>query len=143
MPLLCWIGNVDRRGDFNREGSSSTMIHAHSGYAIGLAMTTYWCFALRLELVLYLYTRPKRSSLSLSFGCDLRFPSIVSWDSEIVELVLRQDVDSMKMKFAAAEASPFDVLPTGLTLLHVCTSYFPQRKSSADPKIASGHAKSI
>ena len=106
-------------------------------------MTTNWCFALRLELVLYLLARPKRSSLSLSFGCNLKFPSVVTWDSETVSLTLRGDVDSMKIKFAAGEASPFDVLPAGSTLLHVCPSHFPQRKSSAKVNTASCHAKSI
>lgn len=119
MPLLCWIGHVDRRGNSNREGSSSTGSHLHSGYAVGLAMTTYWCFALRLELVLYLSVWPKRRSLSLSFGCELKFPSVVTWDSEIVALALRGDVDCMKTRFAAGAASPFDVLPNGSTLLHL------------------------
>ena len=93
----------------------------HSGYALGLAMTTYWCFALRLELVLCLFVRPKRRGLSLSFECDLKFPSVVTWDSEIIALALRGDIDSMKIRFAAGAASPFDVLPNGSTLLHVCT----------------------
>lgn len=88
-------------------------------------MASYWCFALRLELVLYIFVRPKRPGLSLSFGCDLKFPNVITWDSEIVALSLRGDVDSMKMKFATAEASPFDVLPNGSTLLHVCTSHLP------------------
>ena len=129
MPLLYWIGHVNQRDYSNRETSSSTTVHLHSGYAIGLAMTTYWCFALRLELVLYLFVRPKRRSLSLSFGFDLRFPSIVTWDSEIVALALRGDVDGMKMKFSAGEASPFDVLPHGSTLLHVCTLHVPNETS--------------
>ena len=129
MPLLYWIGYVNRRGHPSRDGSSSTMVHLHSGYAIGLAMTTYWCFALRLELVLYLFVRPKRPSISLSFGCDLRFPSVVTWDSEVVALTLRGDVDNMKMKLAGGEASPFDVLPSGSTLLHVCSPHCPNEKA--------------
>lgn len=113
-------------GEYSNEKSlSSTMVHLHSGYAIGLAMTSYWCFALRLELVLYIFVRPKRPGLSLSLGCDLKFPNVITWDSEIVALSLRGDVDSMKIKFATAEASPFDVLPNCSTLLHVCTSHLP------------------
>ena len=92
-------------------------------------MTTYWCFALRLELVLYLFVRPKRPSISLSFGCSLRFPSVVTWDSEVVALALRGDVDNMKMKLAGGEASPFDVLPSGSTLLHVCTPHCLNEKA--------------
>lgn len=125
MPLLYWVGHVSRRGNPSRDDSTSTIVHLHSGYAIGLAMTTYWCFALRLELVLYLFVRPKRPSISLSFGCNLRFPSVVTWDSEVVALTLRGDVDNMKMKLAGGEASPFDVLPSGSTLLHVCTPHCP------------------
>lgn len=140
-PLLCWTGYVNRNENFGRKGSSSTRIHLHSGYAIGLAMTTYWCFALRFELVLYLYVRPRRRSLSLSFGCDLKFPSVVTWDSEIVALALGGDVDSMKTMFAAGGASPLDVLPSGSTLLHVCASHSPKQKSSAEFGIASCHAQ--
>lgn len=125
MPLLYWTGRVNRGEYSNEKSLSSTMVHLHSGYAIGLAMTSYWCFALRLELVLYIFVRPKRPGLSLSFGCDLKFPNVITWDSEIVALSLRGDVDSMKMKFATAEASPFDVLPNGSTLLHVCTFHLP------------------
>ena len=143
VPLLCWVGNVNRRGNFNEEGSTSTGIQLHSGYAIGFAMTTYWCFALRLELVLFLFMRPKRQSVSLSLGYELRFPSVVTWDSEIVALALRGDVDSMKMKFTAGAASPFDVLPNGSTLLHVCTSPFSERKALTDPGTAGYHAESI
>ncbi len=141
MPLLCWIGHVDWRRDLKRESSSPTRVHSHSGYAIGLAMTTYWCFALRLELVLYFWVRPKRRCLSLSFGCDIKFPSVVTWDSETVALALGGDVDGMKIRFGAGAASPFDVLPSGSTLLHVCASPFPQPYSSADLGTARCRAK--
>ena len=143
MPLLYWIGHVNRRGYPSRDGVSSTMVDLHSGYAIGIAMTTYWCFALRLELVLYLFVRPKSPSISLSFGCNLRFPSVVTCDSEVVALTLRGDVDKMKMKLAGGEASPFDVLPSGSTLLHVCTPQSPQRKSSAHGEQLAASEKSI
>ena len=122
MPLLCWIGHVNRREYSNEKKLSSAVVHCHSGYAIGLAMTGCWCLPLRLELLLYVYVRPKRPGIGLSFGCDLKFPSVITWDSETVELCLRGDVDSMKIKFATAGANPFDVLPNGSTLLHVSNS---------------------
>ena len=142
MPFLCWIGHVNRRGNFNEKGSSSTRTHLHSGYAIGFAVTTHWCFALRLELVLSLFVRPKKRGVSLSLGCELKFPRVVTWDSEIVALALRGDLDSMKVTFTAGTASPFDVLPNGSTLLHVCPSPFIQQKTSTDAGIASCHEKS-
>ena len=142
MPFLCWIGHVNRRGNFNDKGSSSTRTHLHSGYAIGFAVTTHWCFALRLELVLSLFVRPKRRSVSLSLGCELKFPRVVTWDSEIVALALRGDIDSMKVTFTAGTASPLDVLSNGSTLLHVCTSPFSRPKASTDAGIASCHEKS-
>ena len=122
VPLLCWIGHVDRRTTSSEKGSSLTRIHLHAGYAIGFAVTTYWCFALRLEFLIGVFVRPKRRSVSLSFGCELKFPSVVTWNSEIVGLALPGDVDSMKISFAARAASPFDVLSNGSTLLHVCIS---------------------
>ena len=142
MPFLCWIGHVNRRGNFSGKGSSSPRTHLHSGYAIGFAVTTHWCFALRLELVLSLFVRPKRRSVSLSLGCELKFPRVVTWDSEIVALALRGDVDSMKVVFKARTASPLDVLPNGSTLLHVCTFPYSQKKTSTDAGIASCHEKS-
>ena len=142
MPFLCWIGHVNRRGNFNDKGSSSTRTHLHSGYAIGFAVTTQWCSALRLELVLSLFVRPKRRSVSLSLRCELKFPRVVTWDSEIVALALRGDIDSMKVTFTAGTASPLDVLPNGSTLLHVCTSPFSRQKASTDAGIASCHEKS-
>ena len=129
MHFLCWIGHINRRGNFNEEGSSSTRTYLHSGYAIGFAATTHWCFALRLELVLFLFVRPKRRSVSLSLGCEFKFPRVVTWDSEIVALALRGDVDGMKLKFAAGTANPLDVLPSGSTLLHVCISLIFQIES--------------
>ena len=134
MPFLCWIGHVNRREDLNDNGSSSTRTHLHSGYAIGFAVTTHWCFALRLELVLSLFVRPKRRSVSLSLGCELKFPRVVTWDSEIVALALCGDVDSMKVTFTAGTASPHDVLPNGSTLLHVCTSPFPNTNPQLMPE---------
>lgn len=120
MALLCWIGHVNRIEYSNEKKPSSTVVHCHSGYAIGLAMTGCWCLPLRLELLLYVYVRPKRPGIGLSFGCDLKFPSVITWDSETIELCSRGDVDRMKIKFATAGANPFDVLPNGSTLLHVC-----------------------
>ena len=142
MPFLCWIGHVNRRGNLNDNSSSSTRTHLHSGYATGFAVTTHWCFALRVEVVLSLFVRPKRRSVSLSLGCELKFPRVVTWDSEIVALALRGDVDSMKVTFTAGTASPHDVLPNGSTLLHVCTVPFSQPKTSTDGGIASCHEKS-
>lgn len=126
MHLLFWVGHVNKVECCNEKTSSSAVVHLHSGYAIGLAMTSCWCLALRLELLLYIFVRPKRSGIGLSFDCDLKFPSVIFWDSEAVAFCLCGDVDSMKRKFATAEANPFEVLPNGSTLLHVCTSQLSQ-----------------
>lgn len=122
MSILCWIGHANRKECSDEKKLSSAVVQVHSGYAIGLVISSCWCLALRLELLLYMFVRPGRRGIGISFGCDLKFPSVITWDSETVALCLRGDVERMKMKFAAAEANPFDILPNGSTLLHVCIS---------------------
>ena len=126
MHLLCLVGHVNRAEYPNEKTPSSAVVHLHSGYAIGLAMTGCWCLALRLELMLYIFVRPKRAGIGLSFDCDLKFPSGIFWGSETVALCLCGDVDSMMKKFVTGEANPFNMLPNGSTVLHVCTSQLPQ-----------------
>ena len=132
IPLLFWLGHVKQQERSNIESPSSVNVHLHSGYAVGFAMTIYWCFALRLELIFYLVARTKNRSLNAYFGYNLRFPSVVNWDSETVVFALNGDVDSMKMKLAAGEANPSDVVPNGSSLLHVCTCRSVQQTSSAN-----------
>ena len=142
VPILWWTGLINPQDAINRAKPAYRTNPSHSGYAIGLAMTTYWCFALRLEIVLYLFATPKMSAVSLSLRCDLKFPRIVGRDAESVVLALRGDVKSMKMRLANNDLNLSDVLPNGSTLLHVCSPLsYRQRLTNHD--LARCYAKSF
>lgn len=119
IPLLWWVGCVDLRQNTSRQRTHTVTIMPRASYVAGLAVTSYSCFALRLELRLY-FTRSFESTISLSIGCSLGFSRVIDWDAESVVLSGRGDVETMKMRITANEVKPSDVLPNGSTLLHVC-----------------------
>lgn len=58
--------------------------------------------------------------MDFSIHWNLFWPRIVPWDAGIVDLALCGDVDAMKGEFSKGHSTALDVLPDGLTLLHVC-----------------------
>ena len=81
----------------------------------------------------YIFLKPKNFRVNLSFDCVLRFSSVASSVLEVVGLSMRGDVESMKDEFGSGEASPFDVLPNGSTLLDVRIRHCP-KKAAADSR---------
>jgi hypothetical protein len=74
----------------------------------------------------------------------LFWPRILFWDADIVGLALCDDVDAMRGLFSMGFSHPFDVLPGGVTFLHVCFSTLPPKsliilkRSSFSPRRRQG-----
>ena len=62
----------------------------------------------------------KGPGVNFSIHWNLFCPRIVPRNASIVDLALRGDVNTMKQEFSNGHSTPFDILPGGLTLLHVC-----------------------
>lgn len=122
IPFLWWFGLIKSRRYLDYESPSLTEVTPQSGFMVGVAMTTHWCLAVRLELVMYFLMRLKGPSFNLSVNYSLKLPRVVPSNAESFKLVSHGDIKTMKVKLTAGEVSPFDVLSNGTSLLHVSNS---------------------
>ncbi|KAL8729272.1 MAG: hypothetical protein Q9181_005063 [Wetmoreana brouardii] len=119
LPFSWWLGQINAIQSMTRPATSPKTLRIYQGYAAGVAVTLPWGFALWFELSVYFWRKAAEPSLSCSIDCHLSFPAVVSWDSQSVRSAMCGDVDAMKAEFGAKEATPFDILPDGSTLLHL------------------------
>ncbi|KAL8827856.1 MAG: hypothetical protein Q9191_002937 [Dirinaria sp. TL-2023a] len=75
-----------------------------------------------LELAMFIKTNRKAPSIRFSIHWNLFWPRTVSWEAEIINLVLCGDVDAVKKGFSTRRSTPFDQLPDGVTILHLAAS---------------------
>jgi hypothetical protein len=57
--------------------------------------------------------------MDFSLCWNVFWPRIVEYGTWVVDLALCGDVDGLKEEFSTGHSSPFDVLPSGVTILHV------------------------
>jgi hypothetical protein len=130
LRFLLWLGPITVKQRHNCQGLYSDVLKPGHGYGIALAIASHRYRPLRLELVVYLVKNWKGPSVNFSLHWDLFWPRIVSWDADIIDLALCGDVDAMRGVFSTGFSTPFDVLPDGVTLLHVCCPRLPPKSLS-------------
>jgi hypothetical protein len=64
------------------------------------------------------------SGVRLSLHWNVSLPRIIRYDDRAVSFVLSGDVESIKQHFLARQSTPYDVLKSGTSLLHV--SFYSQ-----------------
>ncbi|KAL9034952.1 MAG: hypothetical protein Q9214_006810 [Letrouitia sp. 1 TL-2023] len=121
---LFWMGptTVQRWFDQKCLDHSSTQAMT-TGYGVAFAATTYGFYHFRIQLAICLLKNCNGPDKHYSLHCCLSLPRILSWDHNILGLASSGDVDAIKRSFSAKDATPFDVLPNGSTLLHVAVSF--------------------
>ena len=124
LPFSWWLGQINVEQVIKSLEHSPNAARIDRGYGIGLAVALPWRFVLRCELLLYFWRKAAEPSLSFSLDSHLSFPRVVSWGTESVRSVMCGDVDAMKIEFGLKEATPFDLMPDGSTLLHVSVLRF-------------------
>lgn len=121
-----WLGPIYMQRWTDDRSPCFEITPANHGYGIGFAISPVWC-SFRVELVVYFLSKWKGSSGTLTSRWNLSVPRILPWHGDIARLVLCGDVDALKDRLGAKAATPFDVLPDGSTLLHVCLSSSARR----------------
>ena len=120
FQILLYLGPITRQQRHNGWSLYSNVLKQNHGYGIALATASKRYRPLRLELVIFLMRSWEGPSANLSFHWNLFWPRTVTWDAKVVDVALCGDVDAMKREFSKGTSTAFDVLPDGLTLLHVC-----------------------
>ena len=119
FPFQWWLSQLKIESSTRTTSTSSCAAQIDQAYGAGLAVTLPWSVIWRLELQICFWRRGSEPTLSFSFGLYLSFPRVVTWDMSSVCSVMSGDIDLMKAAFSSKEATVFDVLPDGLTFLHV------------------------
>ena len=122
LPVLLWLGPTTVQRWHSDLNAQSEMLDAGQGYGIALAIASFCYCPFRLELMMFLTSYWRAPSANFSIRWNLSCSRIVSWDAGIVDAASRGDIDALKREFSARRSTPYDVLPNGLTLLHVCGS---------------------
>lgn len=120
LRFLMWLGPITGQQWYNCRSLDSNGVDSGYGYGIALATASQFYCPFRFEVMVSLMRNWKGPSVNFSIHWNLFCPRIVPWNASIVDLALRGDVDAMKGEFSSRNSTPFDVLPGGLTLLHVC-----------------------
>lgn len=136
LPLSWWLGQLHVGKAMENRGTSKTA-KLDRGYRAGFFVALPWNFSLRYELLMYFWRKGPEPSLSFSLDSYLSFPRLVSWDTRSVRSVMCGDVETMKTEFGLKEATPFDVMPDGSTLLHVSTPRILSTSFEANVEISS------
>lgn len=142
LRFLLWLGPIAVQRRHDSQSFLSEILKPDNGYGIALATASHRYRPFRLEFIVYLMKNLKGPSMNFSIHWNLFCPHIVSWDAKIVDLALRGDVDAMKGEFSMGYSTPLDVLPDGVTLLHVCSRDYLQR-TPADTNLACCVAKPV
>lgn len=135
LRFLLWLGPITVQQWHNSWSLDSNGLKSGHGYGIALATASQFYCPFRFELMVSLMRNWKGPGVNFSIHWNLFCPRIVPWNASIVDLALRGDVDAMKGEFSTRHSTPFDVLPGGLTLLHVCFRHCLQQ-APADTKLA-------
>lgn len=123
LRLLLWLGPITVQQWHNCRSLDSDGVESGHGYGIALATTSQFYCPFRFEVIVSLMSNWKGPNVNFSVHWNLFCPSIVPWNASVVDLALRGDVDAMKREFSLRNSTPFDVLPGGLTLLHLAASH--------------------
>ena len=122
LPVLLWLGPTTVQSWHNDRNAQSETLDAGQGYGIALALASFCYTPFRLELMVFLTSYWRAPNATFSIRWNLSCSRIVSWDAGIVDAASRGDIDILRREFSARHSTPYDVLPNGLTLLHVCNS---------------------
>ena len=119
IHLHSWFGATTIQDSHSQGVISSNPSSPTNGYGITVAAAVYGGIPFRIEVAMHLLQNWKGRSCSLSLNWNLSLPKTITWDEYQVEAALSGDVDALKRMFSSGEATPFEVLPDGSTLLHV------------------------
>ena len=139
LPCSWWLGQINVSQAAKYLDFSSSVARISEGYGIGLAVILPGGVALRSEVLLLFWRKRLEPTLSFSLTHSLSFPRVISWDMRSAQVAMCGDVDAMKIEFGNQEATPFDILPDGSTLLHVsswkifCNLFSLMLRSSSPP----------
>ena len=127
LRLLLWLGPITVRQRHPKQGHYLDSSIPSQGYGVAFTTASKCYRPFRFELVVFLMSNWQGPSANLSLQWRFFWPRIVHWDANIIDLALCGDVDAMKAEFSKGHAAASDVLPNGLSLLHVCGCSFFHR----------------
>ena len=122
--VMLWLGPVLEQRQSDDDYYCSEPAYT-VGYGVGFTLTAYPYCPFRFELAGFLCRTWKEPNLGFSIHWNLSLPRVLPWNSEIVRLALAGDVDAVRTGLRTRALTPFDVLPNGSTLLHVCPGVRP------------------
>ena len=127
LRFLLWLGPVTVQQWHNNQNLYPDISKPSHGYGFTLATALDCYLPFRLELAVFLIRSLRGPSANLSFHWTLSWPRVVPWDAKIVDLVVCGDVDAVRREISTGRSAALDVVPDGLTLLHVCCYHCTQR----------------
>ena len=88
------------------------------GVGFGVAIQLPWYCWSRGRVALVILRQPRQVCL-LSMQCNISFPRVIPRDAAVIKLTQSHDTQAIKELFTSGCASPGDVTPDGISLLHV------------------------
>ena len=122
LHLHTWLGPNTIQHPQNQSPTSSNLSKATNGYGITVAAAMYGLLSFRIELAIYLVKAWRGKGVRYSLNWSPAIPRTMTWNELQVESTLSGDVDALQRMFSKGDATPFEILPDGSTLLHVCYS---------------------
>lgn len=119
LHLYWWYGSNTIQKPQHALTACSAPSKATNGYGISIGAAMYGCLPFRIKAAVYLSKIWMGWSSQFSLNWTLSLPRTISWDDYQIELAMNGNVGAIKELFSKGDATPFEVLPDGSTLLHV------------------------
>lgn len=119
LHLYSWYGANTIKEHQHPSTACSGPSNATNGYGITVGAAIYGSVPFRIRVAVYLTKNWTGWGTQCSLNWSLSLPRTISWDDYQIELALSGNVGAIKELFSKGNATPFEVLPDGSTLLHV------------------------
>lgn len=103
---------------FSQEYGETYEVTSTCQRGFNIAIKLPWYLSREMILTVFAWQRVSQFH-GLSFQLNLAFPKVVPNSAPIMKLALIGDILGMEVLFSAGKASPVDVRPDGIGLLHV------------------------
>lgn len=122
-PFKCcvWHGPVNLLELRHKRNTHIVHQRKFSDYGLTWAVMLHQTRRFRLDIVAIFPGDWHRTGATLSMNWHLSWPRILQYDSRLVDIALRGDVEAMRGELASGRSDPFGVLGSGKSLLHVCS----------------------
>lgn len=119
LHLYWWYGSNTAQELQDPYAACSAPSKATNGYGIAIGAAMYGYMPFRIKVAVYLSKTWTGWSSQFSLNWSLSLPRTISWNAYQIELAMNGNVGRIKELFSKGDATPFEVLPDGSTLLHV------------------------